>query len=58
MIMFNRGLDMIGHSGSDPGYTSLLAIDPKTDDAVILLRNYNTGETNLEVIARDLLERL
>jgi CubicO group peptidase (beta-lactamase class C family) len=37
----------IGHSGSDPGYASALVIYPKGGYAVILLRNYNVGATNL-----------
>jgi CubicO group peptidase (beta-lactamase class C family) len=58
MMMHNRELDMIGHNGSDPGYTSQLAIEPNSGDAVILMRNYNVGETDLEEAARELLERL
>jgi len=58
MIMPDRQMGMIGHNGSDPGYTSQLAIEPIGGDAVILMRNYNIGKTNLKEIARDLLERL
>jgi CubicO group peptidase (beta-lactamase class C family) len=48
----------IGHNGSDPGYTSALAIYPREGYAVILLRNYNVGATNLMKAAEDLLDRL
>jgi CubicO group peptidase (beta-lactamase class C family) len=48
----------IGHSGSDPGYTSALVIDPKGKYAVILLRNYNIGATNLIKASEELLDRL
>jgi CubicO group peptidase (beta-lactamase class C family) len=58
MIMHNRELDLIGHNGSDPGYTSQCSIEPNSGDAVILMRNYNVGETRLEEAALELLERL
>src|ERR1700761_735289 len=41
MIMHDRQIDMIGHDGSDPGYTSQLTIEPRSGYIVILLRNYN-----------------
>ncbi len=58
MIMPDRMMTTIGHNGSDPGYTSQLCMDPNSGDAVILMRNYNFEETNLEDAARDLLQRL
>jgi CubicO group peptidase (beta-lactamase class C family) len=58
MIMPSRELGMLGHNGSDPGYTSQFSIEPRSGDAVILMRNYNVGDTNLEDASRDLLERL
>jgi CubicO group peptidase (beta-lactamase class C family) len=48
----------IGHNGSDPGYTSALVIYPKGKYAVVLLRNYNIGATNLIKTSEDLLDRL
>ena len=48
----------IGHNGSDPGYTSALVIYPKGKYAMILLRNYNVGATNLIKASEDLLDRL
>jgi CubicO group peptidase (beta-lactamase class C family) len=46
-----------GHSGTVAGYTSYLAFDPATRTAVILLRSYNHGATNLgATAARFLLE--
>ncbi len=54
----NKELDLIGHSGSDPGYTSQYAIEPRSGDAVVIFRNYNDGRTILLDEARDLLERL
>jgi CubicO group peptidase (beta-lactamase class C family) len=57
MIMHVGGLDLIGHNGADPGYTSQLAIEPRSGDFIILMRNYNAGRTNLEETAADLLDR-
>jgi CubicO group peptidase (beta-lactamase class C family) len=46
-----------GHSGTVAGYTAYLAFDPATRAAVILLRSYNHGATNLGATAtRFLLE--
>jgi CubicO group peptidase (beta-lactamase class C family) len=46
-----------GHSGTVAGYTSYLAFDPAAGTAVILLRSYNHGATNLgATAARFLLE--
>jgi CubicO group peptidase (beta-lactamase class C family) len=36
-----------GHSGAAAGYTSYLAFEPRSGVAVVLLRNYNNGATNL-----------
>jgi CubicO group peptidase (beta-lactamase class C family) len=58
MIMNNRELDMIGHNGSDPGYTSQFSMDLKSGDAIILMRNYNAGTTNLEETSRYFLMKL
>lgn len=59
MLMHSRQLDMIGHNGSVPGYTSQFAIALHSGgDAVILMRNYNIGVTNLEEASQNLLERL
>jgi CubicO group peptidase (beta-lactamase class C family) len=50
-----------GHSGAVAGYTAYLAFEPETRVAVILLRNYNRGITNLGATAAstilDLVER-
>jgi CubicO group peptidase (beta-lactamase class C family) len=40
-----------GHSGAVAGYTAYLAFDPATRVAVVLLRNYNHGATNLGATA-------
>ena len=58
MLTDNWRSDKIGHNGSVPGYTSQLEIDLKTGYAVILMRNYNIGVTNMEEVALDLLSEL
>lgn len=51
-------MNLIGHNGSDPGYTSQYAIDPHTGDMIILMRNYNVGATRLDNIAGLVLQKL
>jgi CubicO group peptidase (beta-lactamase class C family) len=58
MIMREDMPMMIGHDGSDPGYTSQLSIEPNTGSAVILLRNCRPGTTDLKSATRDALRRL
>lgn len=52
------GVTIAGHSGSVAGYTAYLAFEPETRIGVILLRNYNRGETNLGAVVTDLLLEL
>ena len=47
-----------GHGGSVAGYTAYLGFEPATGLTVVLLRNYNRGQTNLGVAARELLAGL
>jgi CubicO group peptidase (beta-lactamase class C family) len=56
--LHDKELDLIGHAGSDPGYTSQYAIEPRSGDAVVIFRNYNEGRTILLDEARDVLEGL
>ncbi|WCT11364.1 serine hydrolase domain-containing protein [Mucilaginibacter jinjuensis] len=58
MLYKSADLDVIGHNGSVPGYTSEMAIDQSSGYAVILMRNYNIGSTNLTAIAHLLLKTL
>ena len=54
----NDDLKIIGHSGSLAGYSSYFCFDIKNGNAVILLRNYNEGKTDLELSSTILLEKL
>lgn len=58
MLYKSADLDVIGHNGSVPGYTSEMAIDQSSGYAVILMRNYNIGGTNLTTIAHLFLKAL
>ncbi len=46
---------IVGHGGSVAGYTAYLCFDPETQIGVVLLRNYNQGQTNLGRSASALL---
>ncbi|UCC25850.1 MAG: beta-lactamase family protein [Gemmatimonadales bacterium] len=52
------GLTLVGHGGSVAGYTAYMAVSPETGVGVVLLRNYQRGETNLGRVARDLVVEL
>jgi CubicO group peptidase (beta-lactamase class C family) len=58
MIISNKDGNIIGHGGAVPGYTAQFMIDQSSGYAVILMRNYNYGSTNLEKISLDLLKKL
>ncbi|NCD71449.1 serine hydrolase domain-containing protein [Mucilaginibacter agri] len=53
-----EGIDLIGHDGSVPGYTSTMFIEKTSGYAVILMRNYNSGSTDLTGAAQQLLKAL
>lgn len=52
------GATIVGHGGSVAGYTASMAVDPSSTIGVVLLRNYQSGGTNLGREARDLIVRL
>lgn len=52
------GRTVVGHGGSVAGYTAYMAVEPASGVGVILLRNYQRGETNLGRAARGLLGAL
>lgn len=49
------GACLAGHSGTVPGYSAFLLVDPETKTGVVLLRNYNHGTTNPGAAATRLL---
>ncbi len=50
--------DIIGHSGSVPGYTAQFTIDRRSGYAVILMRNQNMGSTRMDRVSMELLRKL
>jgi CubicO group peptidase (beta-lactamase class C family) len=53
-----EGFSIVGHGGSVAGYTAYMAVSPESGIGVVLLRNYQRGETNLGRAARDLVAEL
>jgi CubicO group peptidase (beta-lactamase class C family) len=51
-------LTIIGHGGKALGYSSLFCFDKFHNNGVVLMRNYNTGKTNLDTCAVTLLRQL
>ncbi len=52
------GVRLVGHGGGVAGYNAYLVFDPTSKVGVVLLRNYNRGNTNLGRSADMLLEEL
>ena len=52
------GVRLVGHGGSVAGYTAYAVLDPDSKIAVVLMRNYNRGATNLGRAASGLLTEL
>jgi CubicO group peptidase (beta-lactamase class C family) len=53
-----EGRRLASHGGSVAGYTAHLAFDPDARIAVVLLRNYDSGDTNLGRAAAALVREL
>lgn len=58
MVVSKRDIDAIGHNGIVPGYMAQFEIEQQSGYAVILMRNYNKGSTNLEAASLNLLRQL
>lgn len=50
-----RTARFIGHGGSVAGYNAYLVFEPESGYGVVMLRNYNSGATNLGRASRELL---
>ena len=48
----------VGHGGSVAGYNAYLVFEPESGYGVVMLRNYNSGETNLGRASVELLTDL
>ena len=54
----SSGREIAGHGGSVAGYTAQIAFDPDARIGVVLLRNYQSGATNLARAASGLVAEL
>ncbi len=52
------GSKIVGHGGGVAGYTAYMAVDPEARIGVVLLRNYQSGATNLGQAAQGLVVQL
>ena len=52
------GNKIVSHGGSVAGYTAFMAVDPDARIGVVLLRNYQSGATNLGRATQGLVARL
>lgn len=48
----------VGHGGSVAGYNAYLVFEPESGYGVVMLRNYNSGETNLGGASNNLLRAI
>lgn len=51
-------LATIGHAGSTPGYSAYFLFEKNTQYGVVIMRNYNWGNTNFDLRANALLRAL
>lgn len=49
---------VFGHGGAVAGYTAHISFEPESKIGVILLRNYNSGRTNLSSVSTQLVRSL
>ena len=54
----DEGRTLASHGGSVAGYTAHMAFDPDARIGVVLLRNYQSGATNLGQVAQGLVQTL
>jgi len=54
----DQGINTIGHGGSTPRYSAHFEFEKDSKHGIILLRNYNFGNTNLDLRSNGLLRKL
>lgn len=54
----DQGINTVGHGGSKAGYSAHFEYEKDSEYGVILMRNYNFGNTNLDLRANSLLRKL
>lgn len=53
-----KGMKIVEHSGLLNGYSSQFSFDKKSQYGVVLLRNYSSGKTALQLLSFELLSKL
>lgn len=54
----DQGIQTIGHGGSTPGYSAHFEFEKNSTYGIIMIRNYNFGNTNLDLRSNSLLRKL
>jgi CubicO group peptidase (beta-lactamase class C family) len=54
----DQGINTVGHGGSKAGYSAHFEYEKDNEYGVILMRNYNFGNTNLDLRSNSLLRKL
>ena len=54
----DQGINTVGHAGSTTGYSAHFEYAKDSEYGVILMRNYNFGNTNLDLRSNSLLRKL
>lgn len=54
----DQGINTVGHGGSKAGYSAHFEYEKDSEYGVILMRNYNFGNTNLDLRSNSLLRKL
>jgi CubicO group peptidase (beta-lactamase class C family) len=54
----DQGINTVGHAGSNAGYSAHFEYEKDSEYGVILMRNYNFGNTNLDLRSNSLLRKL
>jgi hypothetical protein len=54
----DQGINTVGHGGSKAGYSAHFEYEKDSEYGVILMRNYNFGNTNLDLRSNSLLRKI
>jgi len=54
----DQGINTVGHGGSTPGYSAHFEFEKSSKFGIIIMRNYNFGNTNLDLRSNALLRNL
>lgn len=57
-IYADQGINTVGHGGSTPGYSAHFEYEKESQYGVIIMRNYNFGNTNFDLRVNSLLRKL